>query len=107
VVSTGFPHRRDGVDDLVERVHRLLTHCSDIRRGSSPALDIAWVAAGRLDAHTDAPHPWDVAAAGLIATEAGAVRSARGALPPDLRGAGYLVSAPAVHDDLAALLTAP
>jgi hypothetical protein len=48
-----------------------------------------------------------VAAGGLIATEAGAVRSARGALPADLRDEGSLVAAPGLHDDLAALLDRP
>jgi myo-inositol-1(or 4)-monophosphatase len=72
VVSTGFPHRRPDVGPLVERVRRLLVSCQDIRRAASPALDGCWVADGRLDAHTESMAPWDVAAAGLIAVEAGA-----------------------------------
>ncbi|HVK20210.1 MAG TPA: inositol monophosphatase family protein [Actinokineospora sp.] len=108
VVSTGFPQRRDGIEPLVERVRRLLTQCQDIRRAASPALDICWVAAGRLDAHTESLAPWDVAAACLVATEAGAIRGRvtdrASTWPPDLCGDGLLVSAPGVHEDLKRLL---
>lgn len=109
VVSTGFPHLKDEIAPLVERVRRLLGHCSDIRRGAAPTLDIAWVGAGRLDAHTETLFPWDVAAAGLIATEAGAVRGHLVGLPPgvpaDLFGDGVVVAAPSIHTALVELLS--
>ncbi|WP_327349732.1 inositol monophosphatase [Streptomyces sp. NBC_01321] len=109
VISTGFPHRKGDLTPLLRRIELLLTHCQDIRRGASPALDICWVAAGRLDAHTETLHPWDVAASALIAQEAGAVRShlelVPAHVPPDLFGGGYLVSAAAIHDALVDLLT--
>lgn len=111
VVSTGFPHRKHDLDPLLRRVELLLTHCQDIRRAASPALDISWVGAGRLDAHTETLHPWDVAAASLIAQEAGALRShlrpVPAHIPPDLWGDGYLVSAPAIHRQLVDLLSEP
>ncbi|GHE29920.1 inositol monophosphatase [Streptosporangium violaceochromogenes] len=109
VVSTGFPHLKDEIAPLVERVRRLLTHCADIRRSAAPTLDIAWVGAGRLDAHTETLFPWDVAAAALIATEAGAVRSHLTGPPPgvpaDLFGEGVVVSAPSIHTALVELLS--
>src|SRR5262245_25630305 len=93
LVGTGFPHDRSDVTPAIERVRRLITNCQDIRRAGSPALDIAWVAAGRLDAHSESLAPWDVAAAGLIATEAGAMRGnllqTESSLPPALRGEGF------------------
>ncbi|HEX5541569.1 MAG TPA: inositol monophosphatase family protein [Micromonospora sp.] len=106
VVSTGFPHRKGELGSLVERVRRLLAHCQDLRRAASPALDICYVAAGRLDAHTETLHPWDVAAAGLIAVESGARRSHLDPadLPEDLAGDGFLIAAPTIHDALAKLL---
>ncbi|MCT9932162.1 inositol monophosphatase [Planotetraspora sp. A-T 1434] len=109
IVSTGFPHDKTDVEPLVERVRRLLIHCQDIMRGSSPALDIAWTACGRLDAHTEALFPWDVAAAGLIATEAGARRGSLlpvpDGIPPDLYGEAFIVAAPAIYDELVTLLS--
>lgn len=108
VVSTGFPHVRTDLGPLMHRVQLLLANCQDIRRAASPALDICWVGAGRLDAHTETLHPWDVAAASLIALEAGAIRSflvpMPGDVPADLFGEGILIAAPCIHDQLAALL---
>lgn len=106
VVSTGFPHHKDNLEPLVDRVRRLLSACQDLRRAASPSLDICYVAAGRLDAHSETLHPWDVAAAGLIAIEAGAIRSHLEVsdLPTDLAGTGFLVAAPTIHNALAELL---
>ncbi|WP_160145173.1 inositol monophosphatase family protein [Actinacidiphila yanglinensis] len=108
LVSTGFPHQRGQLDPVLERVRRLVLNCRDVRRAGSPALDIALVAAGMLDAHTESLAPWDVAAAALVATEAGARRG--NLLPepfplsPDLSGTGIVVAAPGVYDALCALL---
>lgn len=108
LVGTGFPHDRSKLDRSLTRVRRLLTECQDIRRAGSPALDIAWVAAGRLDAHTESLAPWDIAAAGLIATEAGALRGnlvkVNSSLPPALRGDEYIVSTPGIFQALCELL---
>jgi len=104
VVSTGFPHEKNNMEPLVKRVHVLLQKCQDIRRSASPVLDIAYVAAGRLDAHTETLFPWDVAAAGLIANEAGASRCNLGDAPTntpaDLCGSEVVFSAPTIHHEL-------
>ncbi|MBQ2772020.1 MAG: inositol monophosphatase [Methanocorpusculum sp.] len=48
--------------------------CNDLRRSGSSALDLCYVAAGRLDLFYELSlYPWDYAAAGLIAKEAGAI----------------------------------
>ncbi|WP_159080499.1 inositol monophosphatase family protein [Nocardia suismassiliense] len=109
VISTGFPHNRDDISTLLARVGKLLTHCQDIRRAASPALDLCWVACGRLDAHTESLAPWDHAAGGLIAVEAGATRAnLPGAVadwPNQLNGADLVVSAPGIHNQLMRLLS--
>jgi myo-inositol-1(or 4)-monophosphatase len=108
LVGTGFPHDRADLDRPIERVRRLLERCQDVRRAGSPALDICWVAAGRLDAHCESLGPWDIAAAGLIATEAGAVRGNlspnTSPLPPALSGEEFVVATPRIFDDLCELL---
>jgi myo-inositol-1(or 4)-monophosphatase len=110
LIGTGFPHIRDNLDGAMTRVRRLLTQCQDIRRSGSPALDICWVAAGKLDAHTESLAPWDIAAATLIATEAGAqwtnLLPGDPSLPQALRGDGFLVSTPGIFDAIRVLLTA-
>ena len=51
----------------------MLPEVRDIRRAGSAALDLCWVACGHLDAFFESGlQPWDLAAGGLIAREAGA-----------------------------------
>lgn len=110
IVSTGFPHAKSDFDHRLERVGLLLRNCQDVRRSASPVLDISYVGMGRLDAHTETLFPWDVAAAGLIATEAGAERSnlvpIPAGVPADLFGEEVVFSAPEVHAELLELLAA-
>jgi myo-inositol-1(or 4)-monophosphatase len=55
-------------------VSRMLHEVRDIRRLGSAALDLCAVGAGRVDAYVEEGlNPWDMAAGGLVATEAGAV----------------------------------
>ena len=109
LVGTGFPHDRSDVSRAIQRVSRLVADCQDIRRAGSPALDISWVAAGRLDAHCESLAPWDIAAAALIATEAGALRGnlvpAVTSLPPALCGEEFIVATPGIFEALCNLLS--
>ena len=73
LVATGFPYRRGNLKNICSRVERVLGRCRDLRRIGAATIDISWVACGRLDAfYEEGLMPWDVAAAGLIAREAGA-----------------------------------
>ncbi len=107
LIATGFPHVRTNVDALVDRLKPLLSTFGDIRRLAAPALDICWVADGRLSGFVDRLHLWDAAAAGLIATEAGARLATFGPshenAPAD--GVDYIVSAPGIFDRLLATFT--
>ncbi|WP_417538002.1 inositol monophosphatase family protein [Marinomonas sp.] len=111
VVATGFPYQKTALVPIIERVSRILHHCQDIRRNGSAALDLCWVAAGRLDAYFESVKPWDMAAGTLIAEEAGARVGhylPRGTLWPEVvNGDGLLVSTPDLFDDVMALMNAP
>ena len=73
VIGTGFPHKKDNMQDIISRFGALLPYIRDVRRLGSPALDICWVACGRMQGFYEAKlYPWDVAAAKCIAIEAGA-----------------------------------
>ena len=72
IIATGFPYTKDDMTPLIRRVARILDSCADIRRLGSAALDICWVACGRLDGYYENLRVWDFAAAQLIAREAGA-----------------------------------
>lgn len=72
IIATGFPYEKSGLEPMIQRVRAVLSHCADIRRLGSAALDICWLAAGRLDGYYESLSVWDFAAARLIALEAGA-----------------------------------
>lgn len=70
--ATGFPYDKSNLAPLLKRLDVMLNNCADLRRIGSAALDICWVAMGRLDIYYESLSVWDFAAAQLIATEAGA-----------------------------------
>jgi myo-inositol-1(or 4)-monophosphatase len=72
LVATGFAYDVAVRGDWAFDVADLLTHARDVRRGGSAALDLAWTAAGRMDAYLEfGLSPWDWAAGSLLVTEAG------------------------------------
>ena len=73
LLVTGFPYNRNEImPQLLTRFENFLRACHDVRRLGSAALDLCWVAAGRLDGYWEQNlNPWDVAAGTLILTEAG------------------------------------
>ncbi len=86
LVGTGFPFRQlEHIDCYLEILRDVMKGSAGLRRAGSAALDLAYVAAGRLDAFWEfGLSPWDIAAGALLITEAGG-------LVGDLRGEpGYL-----------------
>jgi myo-inositol-1(or 4)-monophosphatase len=73
LLSTGFPYERVSLpENNVSHLGRVLNHIQGVRRSGSLALDLAYVACGRLDGHWElSVKPWDTAAGGLLITEAG------------------------------------
>lgn len=73
VLATGFPYRqRAHLDAQLGMTRDLLAAAEDIRRTGSAALDLAWVANGRLDGMWEIGlKPWDMAAGCLLVREAG------------------------------------
>ncbi len=106
--ATGFPYTKDNLEPLVRRLDAMIHQCRDLRRIGSAALDICWVACGRLDIYYENVSPWDFAAARLIALEAGATAGHFGEVPEgypaDLYGRDILISAPAVWEPVREIL---
>ena len=73
IVATGFPYDREAnLQSCLSRLGRLAAVIRSPRVMGAAALDICYVACGRLDAYWDVElSPWDMAAAALIAEEAG------------------------------------
>jgi len=64
LLATGYPYRqREHIDAQLAMTRALLSEAEDIRRTGSAALDLAYVAAGRLDGYFEIGlKPWDLAA---------------------------------------------
>ncbi len=66
------PYRRDQLETFQKRMDVCMRECDGYRRGGSAALDLAYIAAGRLDSYWEAGlEPWDIAAGILLVQEAG------------------------------------
>lgn len=99
LLVTGFSYNPEIRDRNVPYFIHFVKHTQAVRRLGSAALDLSYVACGRLDGYWEMQlNAWDVAAAGLIALEAGVtVTSMQGEL--DFMHPPYSVAAanPAVH----------
>jgi myo-inositol-1(or 4)-monophosphatase len=83
LVGTGFNYDAELRRRQALRMPSLLPAVRDIRRAGSAALDLCAVACGQLDAFFEAGmYPWDWAAGGLVATEAGARLGGLAGKPP-------------------------
>ncbi|WP_462170415.1 inositol-1-monophosphatase [Pseudoalteromonas xiamenensis] len=73
VLATGFPFKnKHHMDAYLDAFKALFVHTADIRRAGSAALDMAYVAAGRVDGFYEIGlKPWDTAAGELLVKEAG------------------------------------
>jgi myo-inositol-1(or 4)-monophosphatase len=83
LLGTGFPYRMfDHADAYLAIFKELTRRCAGIRRPGSASLDLAWLAAGRIDGFWEfGLAPWDMAAGALLIQEAGG-------LVADLSGEG-------------------
>ncbi|MBE9639387.1 inositol monophosphatase family protein [Salipiger mangrovisoli] len=75
IFATGVPFAaKKTLPATLKDLARLMPECAGVRRWGSAALDLAYVAAGRYDGYWERElNIWDIAAGGLIASEAGAL----------------------------------
>jgi myo-inositol-1(or 4)-monophosphatase len=73
LIGTGFPFRQlEHLDAYMAILRDMMENAAGVRRAGSAALDLAYVAAGRLDGFWEfGLSPWDTAAGALLITEAG------------------------------------
>jgi len=104
LVATGFPSRKRHLNINIHFYYQLAMLSHGVRRAGSAALDLAYVACGRLDAFWEfGLNPWDMAAGILLIREAGGTCSDMRGAPVDLRGPHLLVDNIAVHAEMVAL----
>jgi len=93
----GKPDEETGYD--ISRFQKLINEARIGRMQGAAAIDICWVADGRVDAYVDnGIYLWDYAAAGLIAERAGAKTALTSEIAPFQHA--YLASTPAIFESL-------
>lgn len=106
LVGTGFAYAVSTRAEQATAIAEVLPRVRDIRRMGAASLDLCGVAAGTLDGYFERTlQAWDLAAAGLIAQEAGAVVAGIDGQPagPDIVIAANAALFPELHDLLAPL----
>jgi myo-inositol-1(or 4)-monophosphatase len=82
MVATGFSYESERRAEQAEILVKLLPRIRDLRRAGAAALDLAYVAAGRVDAFYERGlHRWDEAAGRLLVHEAGGMTTDLGGEP--------------------------
>ena len=73
LLVTGLPYfRAKVVDDLLDKMKKAVLNGQGLRRGGAAAVDLCYIACGRLDGYFEIGlKPWDTAAGVLIVEEAG------------------------------------
>ena len=101
LVATGFPSRKrhENVNVYFYYEMAMLTH--GVRRAGAAAIDLAYVACGRLDGFWEfGLNPWDIAAGILMIEEAGGLCSDMRGGPRSLTGPHLLTDNGAVHGQI-------
>lgn len=106
LLSTGFPYDFGSRDDNnLREFSRVQARCQGVRRCGSAALDIAYVAMGRLEAHWEIGlKPWDTGAAALLLLEAGGRITDSAAAPWHPWSPRAVASNGLIHDELLEVL---
>ena len=106
LVATGFPYRNDyNVDRSFAILKNFLTKTRGIRRLGSAALDLAYVAIGRLGAYYESYlNKWDLAAGALIVEEAGGIVSDFEKGDQFLEKGEIIASAPQFYEEISSIL---
>ena len=107
VISFGSsPYEKERAKELFPLFEKIFTNCADFRRSGSAALDMCYVACGRLHGYIERNlKPWDYAAGTVILKEAGGIVEGweKEALPY-LFNADVLCSVPGIRDSLKSFL---
>jgi myo-inositol-1(or 4)-monophosphatase len=106
LIGTGFPFRDADMEitPYMNMLSKTIKHTSGVRRPGAAALDMVYVAAGRLDAYFETGlHAWDLAAGALIVREAGGIVSGIDGSENFLETGHVLTGTPRIYRDFAKL----
>jgi len=106
LLSTGFPSRRRHQDVNIHFYYQLAMATHGVRRGGAAAIDLAYVACGRLDGYWEfGLSPWDMAAGKLLVAEAGGVLSDMLGGPHALGSPHILANNGLIHEEAIGLFS--
>ena len=102
LIGTGFPYRSfRHIDTYLAIFRELAQKTAGMRRPGAAALDLAWVASGRLDGFWEfGLSPWDMAAGALLITEAGGLVGDLTGEPSYLASGNFVGGNPKVFSQL-------
>lgn len=104
LVATGFPSRKRHQNVNVHFYYQLAMISHGVRRAGAAAIDLAYVACGRLEAFWEfGLNPWDMAAGILLVQEAGGQVSDMKGAPSSLRGPHLLADNGLIHAEMLGL----
>jgi len=106
LIGTGFPVRQADTEmgPYLSMLGKVVKNTSGVRRPGAAALDLCYVAVGRLDAFWETGlQPWDLAAGTLIIREAGGIISALDGAENHLETGHVLAGTPRIYRGLAKL----
>jgi myo-inositol-1(or 4)-monophosphatase len=106
LVCTGFPYGHgERLPEMLSAFGRFTELARGSRRLGSAALDLAYVASGRLDVFWEQGlKPWDVAAGVVLVREAGGIVTRFDGSPMGLRDGEILAATPGLHDRARSIL---
>ena len=102
LLGTGFPFKsRERLEDWITIFRELISHSSGVRRAGSAALDLAYIACGRLDGFWEfGLKPWDMAAGCLLIQEAGGMMSEIDGGRGFMDSGDLLAGSPRIHEHM-------
>jgi myo-inositol-1(or 4)-monophosphatase len=107
LIGTGLPYQRSDrwMDQYMQQFRDVMGIAGDIRQAGSTALDLSYLAAGRIDGLWQfGLKPWDMAAGSLIVREAGGLISSMTDDGDYMETGNIIAGAPKVHAELEKLL---
>ncbi|MGH8196411.1 MAG: inositol monophosphatase family protein [Woeseiaceae bacterium] len=106
LIGTGFPFRNAnlGLEPYMAMLKKAIQHAAGVRRAGAAALDLCYVAAGRLDAFWETGlSKWDTAGGALIIREAGGIVSGLNGAEDFLETGHVLTGTPKIYASVAKL----
>jgi len=101
IIGMGIPHLGRIYDNYLQEIDQITKECSGLRRMGSAALDLAYVASGKLDAFWERNlNLWDVAAGVLLIKEAGGKVTEPSGMSWTLKSKDILASNSILHENI-------